>query len=264
MDLVISDLDGTLLDHFTYSFDEALAGLNLLKRKQIPLVYCSSKTRAEVEYWRRLTENEHPFIVENGGAVFIPSGYFGFEIPAGRMIEDYIVVQLGEPYTELVQCLEEAAAASACKVRGFHNLTAAEIAAICDLSLSCAELAKAREFDEPFLVLDKERTAVLLSAIERKGKSWTRGGRFYHILANNNKAAAVRVLVDIYRLGGHKVRSIGIGDGVNDAPFLNVVDLPILIRTPWLHQLEAAVPTGKPTISPGPRGWNEAMIELFA
>jgi hypothetical protein len=51
---------------------------------------------------------------------------------------------------------------------------------------------------------------------------------------------------------------------MNDAPFLNVVDVPILIRTPWVEELQAAVPRGQPTASAGPRGWNEAMLRLFA
>ena len=70
-------------------------------------------------------------------------------------------------------------------------------------------------------------------------------------------------MLSAYRHDGQQVRSIGIGDGVNDAPFLNAVDVPILIRTAWLDQLQALVPRGVPTALPGPRGWNEAMLRLF-
>ena len=68
MDVVFTDLDGTLLEHSTYSFAEAEEALDLLRSQDIPLVICTSKTRSEVEFWRRLLGNEHPFIVENGGA----------------------------------------------------------------------------------------------------------------------------------------------------------------------------------------------------
>ena len=264
MDVVITDLDGSLLDHCTYSFSEALPALNLLKDKRIPLLYCSSKTRLEMEYWRRQTGNEHPFIVENGGAVIIPEGYFQFPIASARTLGTQVAVQLGDSYADLVECLKEAAAASGCRVRGFYDMTAAEVAQCCDLSPISAELAKAREFDEPFLILDNEKTSELLAAIERMGKRWTRGGRFHHILGMNDKAAAVTLVLDLYRQGGCDVRSVGIGDAVNDAPFLNVVDVPILIRTPGIEDLQAAVPRGRATDSPGPRGWNEAIMELFA
>ncbi len=36
--IVFSDLDGTILDHKTYSFDEALEGIRLLKERGVPLV----------------------------------------------------------------------------------------------------------------------------------------------------------------------------------------------------------------------------------
>ena len=256
MDVVISDLDGTLLDHESYSFEEARPALTLLNSKRIPLVYCTSKTRRESVHWRRLTENQHPFIVENGGAIVIPPDYFGSTVPAA--------VQLGDSYADLVACLKGAAAESGCRVRGFHDMTVDEVARACGLPAGFAVLAKDREFDEPFLILDNSSAPALLAAIERKGKRWTRGGRFFHILGANDKAAAVRILLDIYRRSDTQVRSIGIGDGMNDAAFLNTVDVPVLIRTPWLHELQALVPRGIATTLPGPRGWNEAVTRLFA
>jgi len=44
-----SDLDGTLLDARTYSFDAALPALGILRARRVPLVVCSSKTRTEIE-----------------------------------------------------------------------------------------------------------------------------------------------------------------------------------------------------------------------
>ena len=78
--IVVSDLDGTLLDHETYSFDAARPALARLRQADVPLVLCTSKTRAEVESIRRSLDNEHPFIVENGGAVVIPLDYFSFDV----------------------------------------------------------------------------------------------------------------------------------------------------------------------------------------
>ena len=78
--IVLSDLDGTLLDHTTYAFDAARAALERLRDARVPLVLCTSKTRAEVEPIRAALRNTHPFIVENGGGVCVPVGYFPFEI----------------------------------------------------------------------------------------------------------------------------------------------------------------------------------------
>jgi mannosyl-3-phosphoglycerate phosphatase len=264
MDLVISDLDGTLLDHENYSFKEALPALNLLKSKDIPLVYCTSKTRAETQHWRSLTGNRHPFIVENGGAIVIPSDYFEFAIPESQVRAQHVLLPLGAPYGELVETLRQASTASGCRVRGFHEMSVAEVGLACGMDSAQARLAKQREFDEPFVIIDNERTEELLAAIRRTGKRWTRGGRFFHILGGNDKAAAVVRLAELYRRVDAHVRTIGLGDGLNDAAFLNVVDVPILIRTGWLDQLQAAVPRGQPTMRSGPAAWNEAILQLFA
>ena len=47
--LVITDLDGTLLDGETYDVRPAQPGLDALRERRVSLVLCSSKTRAEME-----------------------------------------------------------------------------------------------------------------------------------------------------------------------------------------------------------------------
>ena len=73
--VLFSDLDGTLLDHETYSFQDASEALELIKTKGIPLVLCTSKTREEIQHYRNLLDNRYPFISENGGGIFIPKNY---------------------------------------------------------------------------------------------------------------------------------------------------------------------------------------------
>ena len=51
--VIFSDLDGTLLDHQTYSPAPARPALEALRARAIPLVLCTSKTRAEVERHRQ-------------------------------------------------------------------------------------------------------------------------------------------------------------------------------------------------------------------
>jgi mannosyl-3-phosphoglycerate phosphatase len=46
---VFTDLDGSLLGHHTYSFENALPALEHIREQRIPLVYITSKTRPEVE-----------------------------------------------------------------------------------------------------------------------------------------------------------------------------------------------------------------------
>ena len=259
--VVISDLDGTLLDHDTYSFDAARPALDRLRADGVPLVLCTSKTRAETEALRRALENDHPFIVENGGAVVIPNGYFSFaiDIAGAEVRETTTIVPIGDPYDTLVSALARASAESGVRVRGFAEMTDAEVAHATGLATEQARLARQREFDEPFEVLDDGDAAPLLDAITRAGKRWTAGGRFYHITGASDKARAVRLLTDLYRRQRGAVKTIGLGDAPNDIAFLQEVDVPIVIASPRSSEVASAVVGAVVTRLPGPQGWNEAM-----
>ena len=72
--LVATDLDGTLLDRETYDFAPARPALDALREARVPLVLCSSKTRAEMEPLAVAIGAPGPLVVENGGAVVAPGG----------------------------------------------------------------------------------------------------------------------------------------------------------------------------------------------
>jgi mannosyl-3-phosphoglycerate phosphatase len=262
MDVLFTDLDGTLLDHDTYGWEPAREALDHLRRQGIPWMFVTSKTRAETEVWRQRLDNRHPFIVENGGAAFVPAGYFAQTIPGAKRVDGYEVLEWGTPYEELVQVLESAAENSGCRVRGFHAMSPEEVAAECDLPLGDALLAKQREYDEPFVLLDPERGEALGAAIAALGCRWTRGGRFRHIMGANDKALAVEAVAALFAASGAVVRTIGLGDGLNDASFLSRVDVPVLIRSRQIAELQARAPRGSATEHPGPTGWNEAVLSL--
>ena len=263
--IVFSDLDGSLLDQNTYAFDEARPALERLGRAGVPLVLCTSKTRAEVEPLREALENDSPFIVENGGAVFIPDGYFAadIDIPGADRWSDMLVVAMSDSYATLVAALARASRESGVRVRGFADMTDAEVATATGLSLEDARRARQREFDEPFEIIDADRTDALLAAIEREGKRWTAGGRFHHITGASDKAAAVRLLVDLYRRQSGAVTTVGVGDAPNDVSFLRDVDIPIVIASAHADEMVRHVPRATVTRVPGPAGWNEAMLVLL-
>ncbi len=261
--IVFTDLDGSLLDQETYSWEPARPALERLERHQIPWILVTSKTRAEVELWRRLLGNMHPFVVENGGAIYVPRGYFPMSIPGAIPRDGYEVVEWGTPYEDLIAGLEAASRTSGCRLVGFHQMTAEEIASACDLSVEQARLAKQREYDEPFHIVDHEVTCQLLAAISALGLRWTRGGRFYHVCGNNDKSCAVNLLRDLFERAHRKVVTIALGDGLNDAPLLNSVDIPIIVRSPSAAALKLRVPRGLLTERQGPEGWNEALLGIF-
>lgn len=263
--VVFSDLDGCLLDRETYDDAAARPALERLAREGIPLVLCSSKTRAEVEVHRARLGLPDPFIVENGGAIVIPEGYFPAPPPGTHAAGPYRIVELGVAYARLTAALREIAAATGLRLRGFAEMEPEEVAALTGLDLEAARRAKAREYDEPFVAdlgaADVER---LGREARARGLTLTQGGRLYHLTGGATKGAAVELLTDLYRSLSPEVATAGLGDGANDLPMLEVVDHPIVIPRaegdvdpalrdrPWPR-----------TRRPGPRGWNEAVLGLL-
>lgn len=260
MQVVFTDLDGTLLDRSNYRCDDAVPAIELLRRRDVPLVFVTSKTRAEVEFWRTRLGNPDPFIVENGGAVFVPHGYFPFPVPGARSLDGYEVIEFGDSYPHLVQTLRQASLTTDVPIRGFHQMTAEEVGRECNLSLEQATLALLRGYDEPFLILDKSGAPRLLSAIEAFGRRWHDGGRFHHITGDNDKAGAVDLLTGLYERAFGNAETIGLGDAASDLPFLRRVGRAFVIASEHAAALKRALPQAIVSARPGPAGWRDSIF----
>jgi mannosyl-3-phosphoglycerate phosphatase len=260
--VLFTDLDGTLLDQPTCSPEPAREALRRIQAEKIPLVFCTSKTRAEVEYWRARLGNRHPFIVENGGALYVPEAYFSNKLSSSAHRDGYAVVEFGVPYDHLVNTLRQVSQETRCHVLGFSDMSAEEVNSRYGLPIEQSRLAKIREYDEPFEILDREGNG-LLAAIERSGKYWTRGGRLHHITGHKSKAGGVRLLADRYREEFGSITAVGLGDGMNDLDFLSCVDAPVVIRSEAAWKLAAALPRARVTALPGAAGWNQAVLEIL-
>jgi mannosyl-3-phosphoglycerate phosphatase len=263
--VIFTDLDGTLLDHETYSFDPAQDALKEIERRGIPLVLCTSKTRTEVERSRRALDNRHPFIVENGGATFIPIGYFPFAYPYQREVSGYHIIEYGVPYPRLVEILMAVRSESGVRIGGFSDLSVEQVAAVTGLPMEEARLAKVREYDEPFFVkgppeeLDRVKTL-----FRKRGFRCTRGGRFYHLTGPNDKGKAMADVVRLFERAYGEIRTVGIGDSQNDLPMLWAVDVPILVqRIDGRHDPTVRAPNLIRVQGIGPQGWRTAVLDLL-
>ena len=236
---------------------EALQSIHSLR---IPLVIRTSRTSAEVELLRgRLPFN--PVIIENGGAILIPIGYFSFTIPGVERRGQFDVLKLGDSYASAVQVLQQAAQCSGASVKGFSQLTAEEVSERTGMELSDAELAKKREFDEPFFSLDPARTRSLLNAIEHRGKRWALGSHSYHIFGPSDKSSAVWMLIKFYEREFGTVETVGLGDSPDDISFLELMQRQIIVESPHAEALIAALPQAE--VARSGNGWNDALLKLL-
>lgn len=257
--VIYTDLDGTLLDRKDYSYDKAVATVNYLKNNNIPLIFCSAKTRSEQEYYREKLGIYDPFIVENGGAVFIPRDYFPFKYDYDTEKNGYNVIELGISSQDIRQKIETIRR-DGISIVGFGDMTAEEIASITGLSTELAARAKAREYDETIIPFhDGYMNDIMLKSLRRAGLYFTSGGQFYEVMGNNDKGKSIKILTKLFKKKLGRVITAGIGDNLNDLPMLQEVDLPYLVQKPDGKWENIAVPNLQYAEGIGPSGWIKAV-----
>ena len=252
--IIFTDLDGTLLGHDTYSYVKAKPAFNLISKRKIPLVICTSKTRAEIEEYRKKLGNRHPFISENGGAIFIPKKYFSFSFKYNKEDKRYFIIQLGADYQKLEvvsQAIEEKY-----EVKSFSDMSTKELAKETGLSPHQARLAKKREFDKAFMILNPKHEKAVLRQIKKNRFNYTVGGRYYHIMGDSDKGKAVDILTELYRKEYDDVFTIGLGDSPNDFHMLDNVDKGYLVMRKNRRYSSKKYARAKGI---GPEGWNKAV-----
>ena len=264
--IIFSDLDGTLLDHNTYSFSAAAEALNLIRKKKASLVLVSSKTRTEMAYYqKKLGLAGLPFVVENGAAVYTSPGYFA-DMGEHRDVGHMWCYQHGPLYQELVSILNKISKKYGQPSRGFHNATEQEIAVRTGLKGKRLKTAMEREFSVP-LFYDEKTERILKNEISDHNLRILHGGRFMHVLGNLDKGTAVKMLTREYRQKHvtSEILLMAIGDSQNDLAMMDQVDYPVLVKKPG-GDYESAADISNINYSPfvGPAGWNDSVIKFLS
>jgi mannosyl-3-phosphoglycerate phosphatase len=264
--VVVTDLDGTLLDQESYGYGASLPAVRELREREIPLVLCSSKTRSEiVVLWREL-ELRDPFISENGGAVYFLPDYFPFAVDKAIPKDGLAALELGADIATVRRALGEAAIEAGVMVRSFGSMSASEVSRLTGLGAEQAVLARQREYDEPFVIEGGDRE-VLLGLLRRRGFTVTYGGRLFHVARGHDKGKAVRLLLEQYHRRDPDVTSVGLGNSANDLPLLKEVDVPVVVKnTDGSHDPEILLSLSAVlrTKGIGPEGWCEAIRRILA
>ena len=247
--VIFTDLDGTLLDHDSYSHAPAAPALAALEAASVPLVLASSKTGAEMApLHAELGLGDAPMIVENGAGVLEP----GAEAEADAA------------YRRIRAALDAVPAALRARYRGFGDMTDAEVADITGLPPKGAALARQRCHSEPGLWSgDDGELARFLDALDRQGVSARHGGRFLTLSLGRTKADAMREVAT--RLGADT--TIALGDAPNDVEMLEHATHGVIVRNDHGTPLPrlAGEDTGaiRRTAQTGPTGWNAAVLALL-
>ena len=246
---IVTDLDGTLLDHHDYGFEPARAVLARLARLEIPVVLASSKTAAEM---RKIAADmpgvaRWPFICENGAGVVWP----------GRAASDD-----EREWQKLRAAMDGLPSELRSHLTGFGDLGAAGIAEVTGLSLAAAARAGQRQFSEPCL-WDGDDAALerLQKLLGQAGIMAQRGGRFLTLGTGHTKADRIGELRDA--LGVTLI--VAIGDAPNDRAMIAAADIGVVVPNP-----NGASPGGfdasqdvRTAHAAGPTGWAMAVSAIL-
>lgn len=257
--LVFTDLDGSLMEHESYSIEPALESLESLRRRGFTLVMNSSKTAAEIGAIQERLSLQAPFIAENGALLQL------LEADA----EGHQRIQFGRHRRDWLPELHSIREREQFEFEGFADWTPREICERTGLSVAEAELAAQREFSEPILWRGaSNRRARFLEILQEMGLQLLEGGRFLSIQGSHSKADAMRWLQQRLRSSDQEpegsVISVALGDSPNDVAMLNAADVAVVIKS---GKSDRIAPDGPARVihtkRPGPAGWHDAMCEIL-
>lgn len=265
--LIFTDMDGTLLDHHSYDFAPALPVLKKLAAQQIPVIPITSKTQAELEQIRKDLDNSHPFIIENGAAVFIPKGYFSKQPDDTFEQGQYWVKAFVEPRATWQALIAKHKADYVAQFVTFSDAGIAGIIQMTGLSPDAAAQAAQRQYGEPLKWLgDAQSKQSFIDLLKSQGANVLEGGRFIHISGNSDKGRALQWLAALYQAQSPKkqVSTIALGDSQNDVAMLEVADYAVAIRSP-VNDLPAVKRKMGLLVSEaeGPTGWALAVNKII-
>ncbi len=253
--IIVTDLDGTLLDD-TYSYGPLAPLIGRLRRMGIPVIFCSSKTRLEQEYYRRLLGIRDPFIVENGAAIYLPeeAGPWGEGL---KRRNGYYVLELGIPVDKLKEALAPVMDRLRNYVEWVHEMTPEKIVKLTGLPPEQVPLMLSREYSLALRPLKNPEAVRRL--IESVGLRCLMGSRLCLVCGQHDKGVAVRRLRELYEARMENPVLVGIGDSTNDIEMLRTVDIPVLLG--GSQELRRAV--GREDLvaieEKGPKGWAQAI-----
>ena len=213
---VVSDVDGTLMDH-SYDLTPARETIKELQKLSIPVILCTSKTASEVRVIRNELNLTDPYIVENGAAIYGES--------LNRVNGEIILGIKYEFLEEILNCISKEIDY---KLIPLNNLNDQEATQLTGLKGSSLKLMRDRHWSMPFLNPPSFLDEKINICCKKYKVDIFKGNRMSHLLSTkSNKGKAINALKEYSNI--QNIEIIGLGDSPNDLPLLLNSDIKIVI-----------------------------------
>jgi mannosyl-3-phosphoglycerate phosphatase family protein len=264
--LIFTDMDGSLLDHHTYRYDEALPVLKRMEANDIPVIPISSKTKDELASFRSGINNTHPFIIENGAAVYIPVNYFKQQ-PLDTILKDgFWVKEFVESRSHWQSLIDSLRPEFGEHFKTFSDVGIDGIMKLTGLDVHAAAKSARRGYGEPISWHgNPSAQKQFIKAIQEKGANVLIGGRFMHVSGKCDKGIALNWLAKTYQrqMMNKQIQTLAIGDSHNDKAMLETAQHALIIRSP-VHPIPEINKSEHLYVSQdtGPKGWAEGVSQI--
>lgn len=180
-----------------HRFDQFLAEL---AQSQIPCVWMTGRTRAQVDEPRRRLGQSDPYIGESGCGVYLPEDYF--HLKAGNTIRlgRFTCVPIAKPQPAAAEALDELSSDLGISTVSLRSLSLRELSQNTGLPTGEAEQIRMRDFDELFFFAGASEPDIRKFTDEAKLRDLTLQnlGAFWSLSCGADLRKCIRELGGLY------------------------------------------------------------------
>ena len=230
--VIFTDIDGTFLDHDTFSEGDNFEILDKLVENNHYVVFNSSKTFHEIKKMQDRHKTSFPFICETGGGIYHKDqildssprkreGYnIMYESKKVQTFESDVRLEISRNFEQDIDI--------------FDDIDISEKKSLSSLSGDNLKLACKRDFSLLIKWRSNEKRFTLFqSVLRRLNLDIVKGSRFYHICSGQNKGKALLYFLNKLKFSSSDKNyiTVGVGDSDNDIDMLSNVDYPCVVKS---------------------------------
>jgi glycerate 2-kinase len=206
--------------------------LDPLKQKEVPMLFYSQRTKAEMLHTLQHLGLPCPFIAEGGGVLYVPKGYLDLPLDAFTDNgETLLSLPFGTSRALIEGIVSKLSRLSGVPSAAIFDLSPLDAADLLDIDIAVAERLMAREFSQ--LILKSEDlpplSATFRSLLQQQGLALLETETAYCI-GNFDLAQPVQYFIDLLTAASPQLVTFAIGNSELDAPVLAAAQQAFLLK----------------------------------